>query len=249
MPATASKISASEVKRVISTAGGSRAHGPVVVMTHGWGSSKQGGLKRVGSVVDHAKEIILWDLPGHGNSVGGSKLGALEHRDLLSLLEMLGVDTPVVLYGWSMGAGICLKTATQIANKHALVGLICESPYVHAITPARNVIALRGFPTKMNLPVAMAMLGMRFGLTMKWNEFARDQLAGSLEDLRMLVLHGDLDPVCPIADAESIVAAATNASFARIEGGGHNNLWIDEQYAAQMSSAVSEFLGGLTTTS
>ncbi len=216
--------------------------GPCVVMTHGWGSSKIGGLVRLKPVVEHAREVIVWDLPGHGESDGLCVLGAHEHRDLLAIIDTIEPGVPVVLYGWSMGAGVGIKAGAEMADRSRLAGVVCESAYVHARTPAGNVIRLRGFPTRFNLPPAMALLGIRFGIGASWRGFARDKLASRLGDVEMLVVHGVDDPVCPIADGEAIASAAGNGKLVRIEGGGHNNLWTDERFAEQMSNAVGAFL-------
>ncbi len=220
---------------------GKNPQGPRIVMTHGWGSSRIGGLKRIAPLLEHASQIVLWDLPGHGDSAGKVHLGSTEHTDLARILESLEDETPTIFYGWSMGAGVSLALAKAFGDQYPIVGLICESPYIHAQTPARNVIRLRGIPYRLNLTPAIWLLGICFGLGPSWRGFARDELAKSIE-LPILILHGDADPVCPIDDARRIAACAPNATLVPIAGGGHNNLWTDPVYAHQMSQAIESFL-------
>jgi len=228
---------------------GKLPNGPRVIMTHGWGSSRQGGLKRIGSILEHTSSLILWDIPGHGDSGGHTHLGSSEHADLARVLDSLGPDQPdqpgqpdmpTVLYGWSMGSGISLAFAQQFANEHPIAGIICEAPYINPITPARNVIRLRGIPYRLNLKPTMLMLGTLFGVGPSWRGFARDQIAKEI-DLPILILHGQADPVSPVEDAEQIAAAAPNAQLVVIEGAGHNNLWTDELYRQQMCDAMGQF--------
>lgn len=219
--------------------------GPVVVMTHGWGSSRIGGLKRLAPVLPHAREVILWDLPGHGESPGPARMGTDEHRDLQRLLEIIapGPDRPpIVLFGWSLGAGVSIRAAAENAAAHDLRAVIAEAPYIHAPTPARSVIRLRGLPYRLNLPPAMALMGLRLGVGPHWNGFARDRHAKRLGPISLTVIHGTDDPVCPIADARTIADAAPNGRLITIPHAGHNNLWTDPVLEAQARRAVEDAL-------
>lgn len=227
---------------------GKNPNGVVVVMTHGWGSSRQGGLKRLGPIIENASRVIIWDLPGHGDSDGITHLGSTECADLACVLEYCQSESPIVLYGWSMGAGVSLAFAQRFPGEHRIIGIICESPYVLSLTPARNVIRLRGVPHRLNLMPSMMLLGTRFGVGPFWRGFARDDIAKGI-DIPILILHGDHDPVCPMDDAEQIALAAPRSELVQIEGGGHNNLWTDEVFCTQMGKAIKPFVSGLIQTS
>jgi uncharacterized protein len=225
---------------------GKAPDGPRVVFTHGWGSSRQGGLKRLEPFLKHASQIVLWDLPGHGDSDGIARLGSSEHEDLQRVLETTldpcsTSEQSTVLYGWSMGSGVSLRAAADWGEDAQLIAVICESPYINPITPARNVIRLRGIPHRLNLKPTIWGLGLRFGLGVNWRGFARDQIAASL-DVPILVLHGTDDPVCPTEDAQRVADSASNGQLQLIEGAGHNNLWTDDEYSEQMNRAIESFL-------
>jgi pimeloyl-ACP methyl ester carboxylesterase len=222
---------------------GADSNAPIVVMTHGWGSSRLGGLKRLQAVVGGAREVILWDLPGHGEADGSARMGVDEHADLLALLGTLG-EAPIVLFGWSLGAGVSLRAAAEGKGSFDIRAVVCEAPYIGAPTPARNVIRLRGMPYRLNLPPAMALLGISLGIGPRWRGFARDRVAASLGDVPLTVIHGDADPVCPIADGQSIADAAPKGRLVAIAGGGHNNLWTDPTLAAASSQALRDAIRG-----
>jgi len=226
---------------------GAKPDGPVVVMTHGWGSSRQGGLKRLAGVVPEASEALLWDLPGHGDSPGRCQLGTGEHLDLCALIETIESTRPIILYGWSMGAGISLRAARDLNTQMSIACVLCEAPYIEAITPARNVIRLQGFPTRVNLRPAFVWLGLRSGLGPRWAGFARDQIAAGLDQTPVVVLHGEHDPVCPWTDGEQIVKAAPVGRFELIEEGGHNNLWTDPRFRDRSISIVRGVIGGASS--
>lgn len=229
--------------------------GPVVLMTHGWGSSRQGALKRIQPIAANASRIIVWDLPGHGDSGGVCRMGADEHCDAERVLEAcIDEPTPLVLFGWSMGAGVTLALAGSIESglnqtgpnqdQYRLLGVICESPYVLPQTPARNVIRLRGIPYRLNLRPAIALLGTFLGIGPRWRGFDRARIAGRVS-VPLLVLHGSDDPVCPQEDAQRIAQGANNGRLVTINAGGHNNLWIEEDYRQQMGSEIDAFMRSL----
>jgi len=218
--------------------------GPCAVLVHGWGSSRVGALARIPAIARWASEILVCDLEGHGESPGLSRMGESEHHDIAALAAHRADERPVLLYGWSMGAGIALRTACDFGEKLGVVGVGAESPYIHAITPARNVIRLRGYPVALNLRPSMALIGWRLGIGPNWSGFARDAIARRV-GCRVLVLHGVDDAVCPIRDGRCVARAAPRAEIHEIEHGGHNNLWTDPGLRQEMERALGSFVASL----
>ena len=217
--------------------------GPRVALVHGWGSSRIGALVRIPALARLSREILVCDLEGHGESPGTSRMGTSEHEDIRAMLTSAGAGAPTLLYGWSMGAGVALRTARDFGQELGIAGVIAESPYVHAVTPARNVIRLQGHPVALNLAPAMAWIGLRLGIGPRWRGFARDAIARGLS-CPVLVIHGADDPVCPIGDGRSIADAAPDGTLAVIDGAGHNNLWTDPALRERCTEAVGGFVRG-----
>ena len=221
---------------------GRNPDGPVVFMSHGWGSSRVGALKRLVPIVEHASRVIAWDLPGHGEAPMNARLGADEHEIAAEMLDELGLkESPMVLYGWSMGAGVSLALCEQIQSGYDVRGVICESVYRVPPTPARAVLALRGMPHRFSLSPALVLLGLKFGMGMKWWGFDRAEIASRVS-VPILLLHGDQDPVSPFKDANSIDDVASESELARVEGAGHNNIWTDPVFRQQASDVVGAFM-------
>jgi len=217
-------------------------NGPVVLMTHGWGSSRQGALKRMFPIIEHASRIIAWDLPGHGEAPSHARMGVDEHMIAMELIEALGIEsTPIVLFGWSMGAGISLALCAHIERSHDIRGVICEAVYRTPPTPARAVLDLRGMPHRLNLPPAMALIGMKLGVGARWDGFDRAEIASGIE-APILLIHGNADPVSPVEDSRSIADAAKQADLCEIEGAGHNNIWADPIYRDRAAETVRSFM-------
>ncbi|MFO0860400.1 MAG: alpha/beta hydrolase [Phycisphaerales bacterium] len=218
--------------------------GPVVVLTHGWADSKVGALLRVSRLAPVCSRLIAWDLPGHGESEGRSSLGLREPEDLDSLLSVLAdMDRPVVLFGWSLGAGISLVVASA---RPEIAAVIAEAPYRLPQTPAINVARLRGGPWRFNLPLAFAWIGLRCrGTLHAWRAFDRLAFARRT-NCPVLVIRGENDTISPAADAREIAAGSPQGLLTEIPGAGHNDLWLRQPACDQAAETVRDFLAGLT---
>jgi pimeloyl-ACP methyl ester carboxylesterase len=212
---------------------GLNPRGPVVVLTHGWGDSRIGALARLGPLSVYASRLIAWDMPGHGEAPGRSRLGLCEAADLGALLDHLQPG-PTVLYGWSLGAGVSIEVAARHA---AVIGVIAEAPYRLALTPARNVLRAARLPHGVSLRVAMRVLGFSRAVG---EAFDRAGLARAVS-VPMLVVHGSEDRVSPEADGRAIAEGAPRGVYASIEGGTHNGLWVRPADLEQCLVAIGSF--------
>lgn len=214
--------------------------GPVVVLTHGWSDSKVGALSRVSALAPMCSRLIAWDLPGHGESAGVCELGLREAEDLLQLLRTIDSDgsVPVILMGWSLGAGVSLVAAKDAK----VVGVIAEAAYRFGDTPARNVMRARGSPWRMNLPMAIWLLRRRAGAgESAWRAFDRAAHAESLA-CPLLVLHGSADIVSPPDEARAIASKAKHAAYHEIPGARHNDMWTNPANREAATRIVRDFL-------
>lgn len=238
---------------------------PVVILTPGWGDSRVTMLGRVATLAPFAARVIVWDPPGHGESPPGSRcaLGTCEPAMIRALIEHAAAThaRPIILYGFSLGAGASIVAAAQPDSAlsssrkpqapSAIAAVIAEAPYRQPWTPARNVLRLAGLPEKSVVPVVFALLGLRFGAGPRWSGahagvgFDRAIHAPRV-DGPLLVIHGGNDEICPAEDGEAIAAAAARGTFARIEGATHNEMWRDAATAARARAAIAEFMHDLT---
>lgn len=223
--------------------------GPTIIITHGWGESRVLNLPRAAALAPIASRIILWDMPAHGDSPRGGRftMGCREHLDLLAIIERVresGDSSPLVLHGFSFGAGVSIAAACAIGADHAPALVIAEAPYRLAITPVRNLLALRSLPHAATLPASMALLGLWLGSGPRWHAFDRARLASTLPaTTRLLVLHGTEDLISPIADGQAIAEAAADGEFVAMPGAGHTNLWTSAAYAERCLEVVHAAMG------
>lgn len=236
--------------------------GPVFILTHGWGQSRISGLLRAAALAPLASRLILWDLPGHGESPRASRcaLGVREPLDLLALIETLTGAPPrtaapappaagsasvrIVLHGFSLGANIALAAAAALGDAPRLAAVIAEAPYRLPQTPARRVMRSRGLPHGVTLAAALALLGL-------WLRVRRFQRSGGGFDrarhaaavkVPLLVVHPELDAISPPVDGRAIAAAAPRGRFVSIPGAGHTDAWTQEPARHHAFAAVSAFL-------
>jgi pimeloyl-ACP methyl ester carboxylesterase len=217
--------------------------GPTVILTHGWGDSRTVMLSRTRHMLEFARSIVLWDMPGHGDAGGTCTLGHHEPSDLLRVMESLDAPT-IVLAGFSMGAGVSLVAAAKCIDqprlRARLRGLIAEAPYRLPITPARNVLTLRGLPAGSTLNAAMCVLGARFARSLHWGRGTHAQQSGHRAEpgfdrvhaaralasagVPVMVLHADNDDISPINDGRAIAEAASGRLVTCLVGG-HVGPW------------------------
>lgn len=220
--------------------------GPVIIFTHGWGHARHNILERIESVSSIASRVLAWDLPGHGESpLRRCLLGASEHEQLSELIDKAKAENPsgIVLWGWSMGAGISIESALE----RDVSGVIAESAYAVPVTPARNVLSLARLPHRFTLLPALWLLGSRRSKGISWNGFDRVDLASRI-GCPLLVLHGSEDEVSPIEDGRAIASSTPAATLREIQGGHHRDLWR-EPFRSQAQSAVEQFLTEQLSTS
>lgn len=214
--------------------------GPLVVLVHGWGGSRVEGLRRLAEIAPSCRELLAWDLPGQGEAGGVCTLGAYERRDLCSLVEDAG--EPAVLFGWSLGAEICLRAAPALAGRGLLAGLLLEAPFRRGYEPAKGVLEGAGYPRLLNLPPALAAVGIAVGEGpgFRWRDVL-SEIGSGWPGVPTLVLHGDADSVSPPGDGRSI-AADLGGRFVGLPGGGHDDLWKREETAAACAREAAVFL-------
>lgn len=223
---------------------GQNSDGPTFVIVHGFGDSRYGSLRRTPLVLAQARKIVVFDLPGQGESQAKHGYGGLrEPDDVLGILEQLEPEDArrIVLLGVSMGAGVAIAAAAkaQASVRQNILGVIAESPYRHWDEPLHNMFRHRRYPRWPIIPLA----GLWLSLTAEgFKQFDRVTHAAKL-DCPLLVLHGSEDELCPIDSARRIADAAPQGRFIEIPGGRHNDLPFEHE--PPYRAAIDDFLKSL----
>lgn len=205
----------------------------IVAMVHGWGDSKIGALSRLGAVLPVCARVVAVDLPGHGEAGPRPRftLGVREPEVCAALVRELRRQEPeaaIVLHGWSLGAGAAVAAAGR--EDVPVAGVIAESLYRVPPTPARGVLTMYGLPHRATLRPALLLLALRLGQGagegLSWTRFDRAARARDLRarGVRLLVLHGSADEICPPEDGRA-VAEAGGGELIVLDRKGHTDLW------------------------
>ncbi len=215
---------------------GENPAGPTVLVLHGHRDFTHGAMRFVKTLAPFAGHIVLFDWPGHGGCTAPwMTCGVREPYDALAVIDGLPDeirDKPIVLFGYSLGGQIAVKTAGLYPDRFA--GLIVDGAYRRWDTPIRKKLKLYRVPAFPFIQLA----GLAFGLTGLIRNFDRAQHAKRFPG-PMLLIHGTDDYICPIHEAKDLADAAPNSTFVLIQDGRHNK--CHEQEPEQYAAALKDF--------
>ena len=224
---------------------GDNTEGPVAILTHGWGNSRYDALLRLEPFLDRCSRVIAWDQPGHGDAPGTCDLGVGEAQDLAALIDRVDTDR-IVLFGWSLGAGV--SVAAGALKPGNVVAVLAQAPYRLAYTPAKGVLKESALPWRATLWPAMMLIGLirkrKLMWAGAWDGFDRVAYSAKLA-APLLVIHGEEDRVCPLADGREIAEAAPNGRLVVLPGAPHNGLWANAETKATLEREIGAFLDGV----
>ncbi|MDO8681139.1 MAG: alpha/beta hydrolase [Acidobacteriota bacterium] len=195
--------------------------------------------------------VITPDLRGHGRSTnpGGTFTFKEVARDIFALLDAIGVDR-VKAIGVSAGANTLLHMATQQPSRIEAMVHVSGTPRF----PEQARAIMKTMTEKTRSPAEWAEMRGRHHLgddqiRALWRharEFAddRDDMNFTADTLaitaRTLIVHGDRDPLYPVALAVELYRSIPNAALWVVPNGGHGPLFGEQ--AAPFVSMATAFL-------
>jgi fermentation-respiration switch protein FrsA (DUF1100 family) len=134
--------------------------GPVVVLCHGYKSSRAEILTLATSLQQHRYNVFAFNFSGHGESpVGYTTLGARETQELRAAVDMLSrrgdIDTSRIgLWGYSLGAYAVVQVASELS---AVKAVVVDSAYPRPAAMLRlELTHLGGDVVPLVTPLAVA---------------------------------------------------------------------------------------------
>jgi pimeloyl-ACP methyl ester carboxylesterase len=220
---------------------GQNPDGPTVLVLHGHRDFLYGAMRFVNVLAPHAGHIVLFDWPSHGGCTAPwMTCGVREPADALAVLDGLPDDVrnkPTVLFGYSLGGQIAVKTAGLHPERFA--GVIIDGAYRRWDTPIRMKMKRHRVPS---FPF-IQLTGAVFWLTGLIRGFDRADFARRIV-CPMLVLHGSDDRICPVHEGKELADAAPDSTFIEIKDGRHNQL--HEQAPEQYRQALQRYFKQLS---
>lgn len=212
-------------ERVIAWYGKARPEQPTLLYFHGNGGSLAVRAARIQRFMAEGWGVYMMTYRGYGGSTGHpTEANNMADAPLAydALAREVGPKS-IILYGESLGSGIAVRLATE----RDVAGVILDAPYTSIVD-----VAAAAYPF---LPVR-ALLIDRYE-TSKY--IARVKVP-------LLVLHGELDPVVPVAMGREVARLANEPKrLVTFPDGGHSDLYADGNGAID---AVRAWIGDLNGT-
>lgn len=208
-----------------------RAEGaPLVICFHGYrGTAIRDFCGGARLALDQGYNVLLVDQRAHGNSQGHFiTFGIRERRDCRSWVdwarERFGADTPMLLYGISMGGATVLMAAPDLPEN--VRGIVADSPYSSPVDIIRKTCRDMGIPAAPATPFihASARLFAVFSLS----ELTAAQAVQNT-DIPIMIIHGEDDRFVPCSMSAEIAAANPRIRRYTFPGGGHGISYMKDK--------------------
>jgi uncharacterized protein len=231
--------------RLTPPAAGAADGGAVAILVHGRSGSRAETLRLAGA-------CLAADLPALAISYrndpdappspdGRSHLGATEWEDVEAAVAWAVADgaDDIVLVGQSMG-GACVAEVLRRSPLAARVrAVVLEAPVLDWGPVLRHAAIDRGLPPAvlpLLLPPTMALAGARSRI-----DFRSLGSFDGIEDVPVLLVHGDADATVPVELADALAATAPEVvTYLRIADAGHLRAWNHARH--EVEAAVTGFL-------
>jgi uncharacterized protein len=209
---------------------GTPARGTWAVLVHGRSGSRVETLRLAGAclVAGLPSLAISYrnDPDAPASPDGRSHLGATEWMDVEAAVgwALANGAQDVVLVGLSMG-GACVAELLRRSHLASHVrAVVLEAPVLDWGPVLRRAAAERGLPAAvlpLLLPPTMALAGARTRI-----DFRSLGSFDGIEDVPVLLIHGDADATVPVELADALAATAPEVvTYLRVPDAGHLRAW------------------------
>lgn len=205
------------------------------IHVHGLGSGREGTLRGVlAAQRQHMTSLVVTYRNGAGGPRtrgGRSTLGVGETSDVVSAIAYARESgaTRVVLFGWSMGAAICLRAAHDPSGAGLVGALVLESPIIdwraairanlrHAHLPAQALTAAEPWLQRRTLARLIGLTQPISLDSLDWISRAKELVTPTL------IVHGSADWSAPIGASRELAARNAHVQLEEFTAG-HTLTW------------------------
>jgi len=210
-------------ERVIAWYGKARPGEPTLLYFHGNAGSLAARIERIRRFMGEGWGVYMMAYRGYGGGTGSptETANVADARLAYGALVQEGVDpASIILYGESLGTGVAVRLATE----RPAAGLILDAPFTSIV----DVAAL-----------AYPYLPVRYVLK---DRYESEKYIAQVH-MPLLILHGERDPVIPVAMGRALLALANEPKrLATFPNAGHSDIYIDGNPALD---AVRKWIGEL----
>lgn len=205
---------------------------PLMILMHGYRSMHlrdcTGGYH---TAIGMGMNVLAIDQRAHGQSEGHTiTFGVQERKDCLCWVqyacERFGSDTPIVLYGLSMGAATVLMATDQPLPSN-VVAVIADCGYSAPRDIIRKVCTMKGHSPALCYPF-IRLAALLFGHFDTESSSAMASLGRT--NLPILLLHGEEDHFVPCDMSRALHAAhPEHTTLVTFPGAGHGLSYVSDQ--------------------
>jgi dipeptidyl aminopeptidase/acylaminoacyl peptidase len=224
-----------------------------VIQVHGWGATRQEGLRAVKTFRDQGYTSLLVSYRNDGDAPESADrrygLGGTEWHDVDAAIRFAADNgaRSIVLMGWSMGGAVVLQTVTRSPSSDLVRGIILDSPVIDWIDTLEFQARLLRLPD----PITQGALrliestwsGPITGLGAPIDLASMNFVARASElDRPTLILHSDDDGFVPSTASRALAEARSDiVTLVPFATALHTKLWnYDEE---RWSTSIAEWLG------
>ena len=217
--------------------------GTWAVFAHGRGAHPNEALRIMPTLVEMGMPVFAINYRNDKGAPASPDrqhwLGLTEWRDLEAAVQYAlenGAED-VILYGYSMGGGMCINMLYESGLACKVRGVVMDSPFLDFGGTLDYVGWARGYPRPIVL-LGKAMAALRFGI-----DWRRMNYLSRASELRapMLVLHGEADDLVPAPISQSLERARPDiVRYLGFPNAAHARSWNLD--SARYESAVRSFL-------
>ena len=225
--------------------GGSRTW---VIFAHGRGAHPNEGLRILPTLTEAGLPVLAINYRNDDGAPASKDrqhwLGLTEWRDLEAAMKYAlnnGAED-FILYGYSMGGGMCLNLLYESGLAAKVRGVVMNSPLLDFGGTLDFVGRIRSYPRPI-VHFGKWIAGIRFGI-----DWQRMNYLNRASELRVpiLILHGEKDDLVPAPISWSLARARPDiVRYVGFPEAGHARSWnLDPaKYEAEVRQFVQEILG------
>ena len=240
-----------------------------ILLLHGYSGSVIPDLVEIGPFLRRTASVLGLDFRGHGGSDDGpTTFGVLEIEDVAGALAWLGERgiTRVALVGSSMGGITAIGAVAVLGDgRLAAADKDPDAPASDVEAPRPRIVAVVADSVTPELSIVIARrTRFPFGRSLANRAFARmGRMVGGdprdtqpiravtlLEDVPLLLIHGDADRTVPLKEGSRLAAAAPAGTRHLVIAGadhGEGHATDPARYESEVSDHLRVAFGGART--
>lgn len=202
-----------------------------IIAIHGWQAEHRTLLYYAMELAREGWDVVLYDQRGHGRSGGEFvTFGARENQDLQAVIEWTRnreqFNSPLVLFGTSMGASIALLAAAE-SHPDAVIAV---APFARLDTMLPGALRhlapfyIRPFLSTSRIEQALVHAQKISGVAI--SDMAPVDQAAEV-NTPVLLIHSETDQLVPVSHAHQLYEKLPNATLILVDDRSHEALLIE----------------------